>query len=212
VLRRGEDQAGAEHEQQRRGDPALPLGPRPHHARRAHEHRVVVLLTLRGRADLGLGAFVSSKINQWTLLVGGVPLAYGLSSAHAGAGFAPAMDLDARQVEELVLTATQGLYATITISDLRFSLREALIILFLFVLQLGGTMVLEATHAPRETLAHFHHGCSAIYVVLALAGLARRWGPLTERFRDSFRRGPAVPPPAAPPDRGGRGSPDESDA
>lgn len=179
-------------------------------ASEAPEFVVVVLLTLRGRADLGLGAFVSSKINQWTLLVGGVPLAYGAGCAHAGNGFAPSMAIDGRQVEELVLTATQGLYAVATIADLRFSLRQALSILFLFLAQFLGSIALEATR-HHEAIAPFHYACSGLYVALALRLFLVERRHLADRFRDTFRRGP-VPAAAPPPERGGRGSPDESDA
>jgi cation:H+ antiporter len=185
-------------------------------ASEAPEFVVVVLLTARGRADLGLGAFISSKINQWTLLVGGVPVAYGLAHAHAGAGFAPSMPMDARQVEELVLTATQGLYAVMTISDLRFSLREAILILVLFLVQFAGSMLLETLGpgdlaARNHLVATFHYAISGMYVALTLGYLVRRGNDLAQRFRETFGKRPALVP-AAPPDRGGRGSPDESDA
>jgi cation:H+ antiporter len=179
-------------------------------ASEAPEFVVVVLLTMRGRGDLGLGAFVSSKINQWTLLVGGVPLAYGLARASGGHGFAPSMGIDDRQVEELVLTATQGLYATATIADLRFTLRQALAILGLFLLQFLGSIVLEAT-GRHGAIAPFHYGCSALYVLLAARVFLAERSHVLERVRDAFRgaHGEAV---AGPPERGGHGSPDESDA
>jgi cation:H+ antiporter len=52
---------------------------------------VAVLFVLAGRAANGLGALVSDKINQWTLLVGMLPLALSL-----GAGTVAALPLDAR--------------------------------------------------------------------------------------------------------------------
>src|SRR5207237_202423 len=83
------------------------------------------------RAGAGMGALISSKVNQWTLLIGGLPLAYALSR-----GGVHALPLDARQVEELLLTAAQSLFAVAVIASLSISIREALTLLVLFLVQL----------------------------------------------------------------------------
>ncbi len=44
------------------------------------EFLVAGLLAWRLRADAALGALVSSKVNQWTLLIGCLPIAYAISS------------------------------------------------------------------------------------------------------------------------------------
>jgi cation:H+ antiporter len=95
------------------------------------EFVVAILFALKLRGSLGLGALLSSKINQWTLLVGAIPIAYGLSL-----GAAEGLPLDARQVEELLLTSAQSLLAAILLVDLRFSRREAIGLAVLFVGQL----------------------------------------------------------------------------
>ena len=75
---------------------------------------------------------MSSKVNQWTLLVGAIPIAYSISlGAPAG------LPLDDRQVEELLLTSAQSLFAAILIADLRFSRKEAIALAVLFVGQLA---------------------------------------------------------------------------
>ena len=45
---------------------------------------VAGLLAWRGRAAVGMGALISSKVNQWTLLIGTLPLAFMLSSGEWG--------------------------------------------------------------------------------------------------------------------------------
>jgi len=125
------------------------------------EFVVVILLTLRGRAEMGLGALISSKVNQWTLLVGGVPVAYGISHAVHGNGFASCLVLDEHMKSELWLTAAQGLYAIATIADLDFSLRQALTIFGLFLVQflatlLMGTGVLAGVGWGPELVTPFH--------------------------------------------------------
>ena len=178
-------------------------------ASEAPEFVVVVLLTLRGAASMGLGAFISSKINQWTLLVGGVPIAYGLAHWKAGLGYAPSMSIDGRQIEELWLTATQGLYATATIVDLRFSLRQAMTILALFLVQFVGSLWLEATKR-HDVITPFHNVLSIVYAVLAALVLVRQRHEFAARLRDVFGKGVPDTAPVVPERH--ESSPDESDA
>jgi cation:H+ antiporter len=92
------------------------------------EFLIAVLFAWRLRGSLGIGALISSKVNQWTLLVGAIPLAFAVSSG----GFR-GLPLDARQTEELILTSAQSLLATLLIVDLRFARTEALILAALFL-------------------------------------------------------------------------------
>jgi cation:H+ antiporter len=89
---------------------------------------IALLFALKGRGSTGIGALLSSKVNQWTLLVGAIPLVYGISAG----SFTP-MELDHRQREELLLTSAQSFFAAMVICDLRFSLWEALMLLGLFL-------------------------------------------------------------------------------
>lgn len=95
------------------------------------EFVVAILFALRLRGSVGIGALVSSKVNQWTLLVGAIPIAYALSL-----GAADGLPLDARQSQELLLTSSQSLLAVILLADLRFARREALALAVLFGVQL----------------------------------------------------------------------------
>lgn len=63
-----------------------------------------MLFVLVNRAGNGLTAMISDKINQWTLLVGMLPLA-----EHRG-GYLAALPLDARQQEEFLPDAAQSLF------------------------------------------------------------------------------------------------------
>ena len=94
------------------------------------EFIIAVLFALRGAAAAGIGTMISSEVNQWTLLVGALPAAFALS--HGGLG---AMHLDARQREEILLTTAQSLFGLIIISNYRFSVSEALVLLLLFLPQ-----------------------------------------------------------------------------
>jgi cation:H+ antiporter len=95
------------------------------------EFVVAILFALRMRGSVGLGALLSSKVNQWTLLVGAIPIAFAISS-----GGWHGLPLDARQSEELFLTSAQSLFAVVIIADLRFTRREAVMLAVLFGAQL----------------------------------------------------------------------------
>jgi cation:H+ antiporter len=95
------------------------------------EFIVAILFALRGNPQAGVGTLVSSTVNQWTLLVGMLPVAYCLSGGH----FNP-MVMDARQQAEVLLTSAQSVFALVVIANFSFSIVEALILLGLFLVQL----------------------------------------------------------------------------
>jgi cation:H+ antiporter len=95
------------------------------------EFVVAILFALRGNPGASMGTLISSKVNQWTLLIGMLPAAYSASSGHLSA-----MVLDRRQVEEVLLTAAQSFFGVAVIANLRFSLLEATVVAVLFGSQL----------------------------------------------------------------------------
>lgn len=99
-------------------------------ASEAPELAVVSLLTLRGHAGLALAALLASRLNQWTLLVGMLPLAYSV-----GARAPLALPLDAHQSEEVLLTAAQSLLAFVVLMDLQVTAGDALLLFGLFAVQ-----------------------------------------------------------------------------
>ena len=124
-------------------------------ASEAPEFIIALIWTFRGDAEAGLGALVSSKVNQWTLLVGTIPLVYSISS---GALWAP-MALDLRQEHELWLTAAQSLVAVAILANLSLSWYGALLLFGLFSVQL----VYEDIRMPL----------SVVYVMLTIVLVIR---------------------------------------
>ncbi len=117
---------------------------------------VAVLMVLRGHASTGLRTLVSSKVNQWTLLIGTLAVVFSL-----GRGGVGEMPIDERQRDELLLTAAQSLFGITVLAGLRFGLADAALLLALFLVQLALSG------------AHFEVGIG--YLVLAgLAILTRR--------------------------------------
>jgi cation:H+ antiporter len=115
------------------------------------EFIVAILFALRMQPGTSMGALLSSKVNQWTLLIGMLPVVYAVSAGQLGG-----MEMDHRQVEELFLTAAQSLFAVAILANLSFSLSEALLIFVLFSTQL-------LVPDPR-----FRYYYSYLYIVLAL--------------------------------------------
>ena len=95
------------------------------------EFIVAILFALKGQPGTSMGALLSSKVNQWTLLIGMLPIVYAVSAGSAGG-----MQMDARQVEEMFLTAAQSIFAVAVLANLSFSLLEALMVFVLFWTQL----------------------------------------------------------------------------
>ena len=131
----------------------------------APELIVATIFAWRLHAAEGLGMLLSAKVNQWTLLVGSLWVAYTLG----GGGGAP-LPLDVRQTEEFLLTSAQALLAFAVLADLRFGLWEAAAIFGLFVLQFP--------FPNTEVRLVF----SAIYMVVAIANLVRKRGYLPAIF------------------------------
>jgi cation:H+ antiporter len=95
------------------------------------EFIVAILFALRGQPGTSMGALLSSKVNQWTLLIGMLPVVFAVSAGRFGP-----MVLDQRQIEEMFLTAAQSLFAVAVLANLSFTLVEATIVFLLFSTQL----------------------------------------------------------------------------
>ncbi len=99
---------------------------------------VAGLLAWRGRAAAGMGVLISSKVNQWTLLIGTLPIAF-LLSAGEFSFIDGGLPLDHRQREEIFLTAAQSAFAIAVFSNLKMSRIEATALFVLFASQLAIT-------------------------------------------------------------------------
>ena len=94
------------------------------------EFLVAILFALKAKPTASFNTIISSTVNQWTLLVGALPLAYTLSRG----GF-HSMAMDSRQMAEVFLTSAQSLFGVVILSNLRFSMKEAGILFILFITQ-----------------------------------------------------------------------------
>ena len=148
-------------------------------ASEAPEFIVALIFATRGRAGMAIGMLISAKVNQWTLLVGSLPVAYLFGGGDT------AMVLDARQVEEIVLTAAQTLMGVAILLTLRFRLWAALALLGLFAVQFAipgtqGRLLLSAVYL-------------AIAAVLFVVHRRHLWPTLSAPFRRRPVEAPAAP-------------------
>lgn len=97
-------------------------------ASEAPEMIIAILFVLRAKPAAGLGTLVSSKVNQWSLLIATIPLVYAISHRSLAA-----MPLDGQQIEEVFLTAAQSAFAVAVLSSLSISRGEAVMLLVPFL-------------------------------------------------------------------------------
>lgn len=120
------------------------------------EFIVAILFVLRLHAQKGLGILVASKVNQWTLLIGTIPVFFMLSSEKFAS-----FPLDSRQSQEIALTAAQSLLAIVFLANLNLSIWEAGLLAGLFFAQL--------------CMPWAHGWFIGVYLVIAAIIFCRRW-------------------------------------
>jgi cation:H+ antiporter len=149
-------------------------------ASEAPELLVACLFAWRLNTNGGLGTLVSSKVNQWTLLVGSLPIVFVIFG-----GAASGLPLDSLQREELFLTAAQSAFAVTVLSNRSISVREALALFGLFVSQflLGAVL-------PEHLRAWERIGVGVVYLLLAAWILVRDRRRIPVLVRDGLRTPP----------------------
>jgi len=100
-------------------------------ASEAPEFIIAITWAMRGSAQSAMRALISSKVNQWTLLIGTIPLVFAIS----GRAVVP-FHLDTLQQHELILTAAQSLFAVAVLVNLHLSRSDGFLLLGLFLIQL----------------------------------------------------------------------------
>jgi len=119
-------------------------------ASEAPEFTLAFLFAARGKAAAALAILISSKLNQWTLLAGSMPIAYVI-----GGGSNAALPIDSRGAEELWLTTAQTLLGVAILLTLRWGMTASLLMLGLFLVSI----------VPDET---FRTDLGIVHLVLAL--------------------------------------------
>lgn len=154
-------------------------------ASEAPEFIVALMFAFRGNASLALGSLLSSKLNQWTLLIGMIPGVYAISSGT----ITHPINLDAHQFSEIFLTAAQSLFALALLLNLKLNAKEGWILLLLFTGQLLSPLyegslekLLQLAHDPLR----IHNFFAWLYMLLGgiiLACRIKYFRPLFQGFK-----------------------------
>ena len=146
-------------------------------ASEAPELLVAGLYAWRMNTNAGLGTLVSSKVNQWTLLVGTLPIAFALTS-----GSIHGLPIVAQQREELLLTAAQSVFAVAILVNRSITNREAMALFGLFWAQfLIGAVVPQSLHGTERLIV------AAAYMIGGVWILVKDRAHLRSLLRDGFR-------------------------
>jgi cation:H+ antiporter len=133
---------------------------------------VVAYLVNKARSTAGFNALISSKLNQWTLLIGTLAVVYSIAAGQVGA-----LPFDSKQAAEIWITAGQSLFALAILVNFSISGREAVALLVLFVSQvlIEFLIIRDLVTVPftsEEVLLAY----AAVYVVLGVGLFVLRWG------------------------------------
>ena len=124
-------------------------------ASEAPEFIIAAMFALRGMGGAAIGTLIASKVNQWSLLVGSLPV------AHLFGGGDVMLPLDGRQIEEFTLTATQTILGVAIILALRFHWVPALGLAALFGLQF---FITDTT--GRYVLSAIQAGLAIVFLII----------------------------------------------
>ena len=100
-------------------------------ASEAPEFIIAAMWTMRRHATMAMSALISSKVNQWTLLIGTISVVYSIS-----AGAIRPLVLDVQQRHEIFLTAAQSMFAVVMLSDRELTWWQAGLLFVPFAVQL----------------------------------------------------------------------------
>ena len=146
-------------------------------ASEAPELLVAGLYAWRLNTDAGLGTLVSSKVNQWTLLVGTLPIAFAIAS-----GSLHGLPIVGQQREELFLTAAQSVFALAILVNRSMSVKEAGTLFGLFTVQfVAGVVGPESIHDEVRLVT------AVVYLVLGASIFVSSRRAVAPLLQDGFR-------------------------
>jgi cation:H+ antiporter len=151
-------------------------------ASEAPELLIASLFAWRLAARTGIGALISSKVNQWTLLVGTLPIVFMIF-----AGQFTGLPLNEVQRDELWVTATQSVFAVAIIASRSISTREAWAMFTLFLVQLAESWLAEVGIISHSIAAAARVGVGVMFLLAAAWVLRRDFRVFVRALRDGFR-------------------------
>ena len=139
------------------------------------EFLAALYLVWRGSAGLGVNMLISSKVNQWTLLIASIPIAY----MAAGGGIDGIGSSDVQRAE-VFITAAQSAFGVMLIIDRRLTARAGFALLSLFLAQLITQFFFQEDTAPRIVFG-------IIYLAITALMVTQYWRSIGPTLREAFR-------------------------
>ncbi len=141
---------------------------------------VVAYLVNKARSTAGFNALISSKLNQWTLLIGTLAVVYSIAAGDIGA-----LPFDEKQRAEIWITAAQSFFAIAILTNFEISVREAIGLLVLFASQIIAEFYVIQTMADAQ--AHeisllILYAYTVVYLVLGAILFVQRRGEVRALF------------------------------
>jgi len=122
---------------------------------------VTAYLVNKARTTAAFNALISSKLNQWTLLIGTLGVVFSISQGYYGV-----LEFSFKQSAEIWLTAAQSFFALAILINFRITIREAVALLALFVSQVGIEFLLIDTIAVPFTTVDLLLAYTVLYMVV----------------------------------------------
>jgi len=130
---------------------------------------VTAYLVNKARTTAAFNALISSKLNQWTLLIGTLGVVFSISQGYYGV-----LEFSFKQSAEIWLTAAQSFFALAILINFRISMREAVALLVLFVSQVGIEFLMIETIEVGLSTPDLLLAYTAVYMVIGGVMFATR--------------------------------------
>ncbi len=139
------------------------------------EFLAALYLVWRGSAGMGVNMLISSKVNQWTLLIASIPIAF-----IAGGGIIEGIASSSVQRAEVFITAAQSAFGVMLIIDRRLTARAGFALLSLFLVQLITQFFFQEDNTPRIVFG-------IIYLAITALMATQHWRSIMPTLREAFR-------------------------
>ena len=151
-------------------------------ASEAPELLIATLFAWRLAARTGIGALISSKVNQWTLLVGTLPIVFAIFAREF-----QGLPLDSTQRAELWVTAAQSVFAVAIIASRSISRKEAFFMLALFTAQFGETYLAGIGVISEDVSVQARLVVGVVFLVAAAWVLRKDYRALWTASKEGLR-------------------------
>lgn len=148
---------------------------------------IVAYLVNKARSTAGFNALISSKLNQWTLLIGTLAVVYSISAGAVGT-----LPFDSKQAAEIWITAAQSFFAIAILTNFEITGREAVVLLVLFGMQvLAEFYIIQsyANPAATELSIMVLYGFTVVYLLLGVWLLTVRRDSVSTLVGRTYRAG-----------------------